>query len=164
MVTGFGRAKRAVLITALNAAFVHAANLDAATPLILRRTWNDRSNLGPTAHAMLASQQSNCLKRQGAYSMEQYGMGQNLHRWSLALCYAMSKKVALVPTGGWVWEDEAVCTNHERSQPLSCYFGPLGCEAKLATKAWPGWDFEMRLLRHPATLGCKVIYDRCVPY
>jgi hypothetical protein len=126
------------------------------TGALLHRQWANRTVHGEVAVAMAASQRTHCASAQGAYPMEQFGMGSNLHRWSLALCYAMTHKTALVSIGKWVWEDEEVCSESERDRPLTCYFGDLNCVRDLPAAAASGWAWDPRVLR--AHLGCKVIY------
>jgi hypothetical protein len=46
--------------------------------------------MGVVATELHESQRAHCSNgHQGPYPMEQFGMGSNLHRWSLALCHAM---------------------------------------------------------------------------
>jgi len=117
-----------VLHITLILTFVVCFNVHASS--VLQRKWNDRTIQGQVAMDMLNNQRINCGKREALYTMEQIGMGSNLHQWALALCRTMKHDLSLVTSGDekWIWEDSSICSDEELMHPLSCYFKDVGCQ------------------------------------
>ena len=80
----------------------------------LRRDWSSGQVYSKLAKQFMLTQQARGTPV--AWSMNNYGMGSDIHTWGAALCRASMDGKPLVTTGSWIWD---TC-----GTGLDCYFGP----------------------------------------
>jgi hypothetical protein len=127
------------------------------SPQHLRYDWSRLAPLSTMARRV-HQHQSDCSKPRIVHFMNNNGMGSDIHQWAISLCHALEMDATLLTAPPekkdgnwykyWIWEDQALCSEAELANPLSCYFGP----AKTTKKC----DNALAACKHPADTNCVI--------